>query len=153
MIDVLNYVLETYAQDATETIENFVLLQPTSPFRRSTDIDVCYQVMLDNDVKSAVSVHEVQESPYECIRVGADGMEMLAEAGNAVRRQDYKDAFQFINGALYMVSTDFFRKHNALIKLGQTALYEMPPLRGLDIDTPDDLMMAQAIAAHPSFQE
>ena len=40
------------------------LLQPTSPLRRTDDIDSAIRMCIDNDAPSCVSVCEAEESPY-----------------------------------------------------------------------------------------
>lgn len=46
------------------------------------------------------------------------------------------------NGAIYIVSRDWFRKHKTFVD-PQTLRFEMPPERGIDIDTIEDFERAE----------
>ena len=151
MMDVIMDVLDRFKDAHGQDPETLVLLQPTCPFRSDEDIDGTWDVMQENGFDTVVSVHEMRESPYECVRENANGYAILARADGAVRRQDYQDKFHFINGAVYMARTAFVRREKVLFKEGETGLFHMDPLHGIDIDLPGDLLMAQALADHPDF--
>ena len=51
--------------------------------------------------------------------------------------------FYFINGAIYLVKTDFLLLKKKLIVEDETALYTIAPKNGLDIDDPLDLERAE----------
>ncbi|MBL4700561.1 MAG: hypothetical protein JKX85_04810 [Phycisphaeraceae bacterium] len=108
-------------------------------------------MMQEGGYDTVVSVHEMRESPYECVRENKNVYKMLVKANGAVRRQDYQDNFFFINGAVYMAKTDFVRREKVLFREGETGLFHMDPLHGIDIDLPGDLLMAQALVDHPEF--
>lgn len=151
MMDVILDALDRFNGEHGFDPESIVLLQPTCPFRSAEDIEGAYGVLQDGGFDTVVSVHEMRESPYECVRENADGYALLARADGAVRRQDYQDKFHFINGAVYVARTDFVRREKVLFREGETGLFHMDPLHGIDIDLPGDLLMAQALVDHPEF--
>ena len=59
------------------------------------------------------------------------------------RRQDYPDNFSTINGAIYLVSSEFIFSKKTFIVEGETTLYQMSQRNGLDIDEPLDLKLAE----------
>ena len=121
-----------------------MLLQPTSPLRRAEDIDAAVELFADRGVKSVVSVHEVVEHPYECVRTDGKGWKFLARPERpAYRRQDYAERFYYINGAVYLVDSEHLRETRAFVHEDETALYFMDARHGIDIDEPFDLERAE----------
>ncbi len=151
MMEVVLDALDHYKGEHGQDPEVIVLLQPTCPFRCAEDVDGAWGVLCDGGFETVVSVHEMRESPYECLRENAEGYRMLAQSAGAVRRQDYQEDFYFINGAVYMARSEYVRREKVLFKEGESGLFHMDPLYGIDIDQPGDLLMAQALANHPEF--
>ncbi|MFC1674056.1 cytidylyltransferase domain-containing protein [Pseudomonadota bacterium] len=151
MMEVVFDALDRFNDERGADPESLVLLQPTCPFRSAEDIEGAWGVLEEGGHDSVVSVHEMRESPYECVRENKDGYRMLADPGDTVRRQDYQDNFHFINGAVYVARTEYVRREKVLFREGETGLFHMDPLHGIDIDLPGDLLMAQALVDHPEF--
>ncbi|HUC60468.1 MAG TPA: acylneuraminate cytidylyltransferase family protein [Alphaproteobacteria bacterium] len=130
------------------------LLQPTSPFRAAADIDRAAAEFEASGRESLVAVHEMAEHPYECVRASGEGWSPLATPPTpATRRQDYgPERFLFINGALYIATPRFLRRRHAFVVPGETALFEMDPVRGADIDDLDDWHRAEALLASPALK-
>ena len=126
--------------------DSIIILQPTSPLRISSDIDNALRLFKQGKLKSLVSVHKVSEHPYECVKSGYENWTYLEYPKQDVfRRQDYEQNFFFINGAIYLLRTDFFLENNTFVDKGRSFLFEMPKERGVDIDTPLDLEIAKSI--------
>ena len=85
------------------------------------------------------------EHPYECVcDIESDKWHYLAEQEKtATRRQDYKQSFYYINGAIYIVNVDFFKNEKVFIKSKDTSFYVMSHERGIDIDEYSDLKKAE----------
>ncbi|MBI1202253.1 MAG: NTP transferase domain-containing protein [Rhodopseudomonas sp.] len=150
MVDTVIHALDWWAALNGGDPDLVVLLQPTSPLRVAADIDGAVRALSDSGKASAISVHRLREHPMESVRVTGDSWAMLERPpAGANRRQDYNAEFQFINGAIYAVTPRFLRERRAFMTEGhETALYTMPALRGLDIDYPEDLDLAEAILGH-----
>lgn len=138
------------ALDWLEKNENYIpdvviLLQPTSPLRVLSDIDSAIEQFTQSSKDCLVSVHEMVEHPYECLsNIGQDSWQYLRKQDIGVtRRQDYKDKFYYINGAIYIVNVDFFKKYKKFIMEKNTLFYIMPDERGIDIDVYSDLKRAE----------
>lgn len=150
VIDVIDYIK---AQGNPEP-DAFVLLQPTSPFRTGEDIDACVQILRDEKCDTVISVHEVLEHPRDFICVDEDGKSwhtLIPHEPGTTRRQDYTGRYAFLNGAIYAVRTDFFRREGVFWQEGKSGLYYMNPLHGIDIDESADLLLAEALVQHPEF--
>jgi len=154
MIDVVLHWMDWARDEGPGEPDVLVLLQPTSPLRAPADINGTLESMRRHGAHSAVSVHAMAEHPMECVTVASNGWSFLLEDPNmAGRRQDYAGRHFFINGAVYATTTEFLRKRRAFMTDGnETAIYEMDPLRGIDIDTEADLLQAEAYVGHPGIR-
>ncbi|MDM4763366.1 acylneuraminate cytidylyltransferase [Galbitalea sp. SE-J8] len=117
-------------------------LQATSPFIDPADLDAAIARVRDDaadSVLAAAPAHEFlwRESPDGAVGTNHDHARRL-------RRQDAEPQFRE-TGAFYVVRTDLFRAHEHRF-VGRVALQVVPELTAIEIDTPDDLAVARAIA-------
>ncbi|RZI99505.1 MAG: acylneuraminate cytidylyltransferase family protein [Brevundimonas sp.] len=134
--------------DAADRVPGYdivVLLQPTSPLRTAEDIEETLAAMAEGGAPGAVSVSEAPCHPYLIFGRDAAGrlspfVEKPAELG--WRRQDLPPAYR-VNGAVYAADLTWLRACRSLCVAGETAAYEMPVDRSIDIDTLKDLQAAE----------
>lgn len=140
VLDVLSWAVKNYNKD----YEAIVLLQPTSPLRLSSDLDASLDAFFAAvNATSLISVNAMHEHPVECITVDADGWEYLVEPEVlSVGRQSYDQKYFFINGAIYICNSRFLTHSNSFVDHANSILYEMPWSRSIDIDTEEDLSLA-----------
>jgi CMP-N,N'-diacetyllegionaminic acid synthase len=119
-----------------------VLLQPTSPLRRSRDIDAAI-ALLDPEVDSVVSVCAASHSPYKMYSVADDRLVPLFPAFAAgAPRQTLPVVFRE-TGAIYVS-----RAH--IIRAGSIYGTRIRPFvtdeaTAVDIDTATDVVVAEAL--------
>jgi N-acylneuraminate cytidylyltransferase/CMP-N,N'-diacetyllegionaminic acid synthase len=143
VIDVVIHGLDWLQQETQYVPDIVLLLQPTSPLRTEQDIDEFLDWFARSSMRSAVSVHRVVEHPMECVTVQPDGSWawVWEPPQRTVGRQTYPPAPLFINGAMYAADPSFLRHHRRFILRDEAVgFFEMPAERGLDIDTPSDLL-------------
>lgn len=150
MVDTVCHALEWIRKSkCLEWPDDVLLLQPTSPLRSAADIDSAIEIYVDSKAGSLVSVHEMTQHPYECIKTFDNGWEFLQKSDPSIeRRQDYPHNYFFINGAIYITKSDLILTRRTFISEGETEIYVMPPKRGYDIDTFYDLKVAEALLDH-----
>lgn len=129
---------ERYEPDAV------MILQPTSPLRRVTDIQESIALLERSRADSVVSVSEVpaHHNPMRTLRVDADGFATLFVTGEPVRRrvnrrQDMPTAWT-MNGAIYLFRPYVLDAQEPSLYGERTAAYVMPHEFGLSIDSLDD---------------
>lgn len=121
-----------------------ILLQPTSPLRLAEDVDRALDLFEQSQAQSLVSVHEMAEHPFECLKGLEPGWTFLDHPAQAAsRRQDYGQKYYFMNGAIYIVQPSFLKDRQAFFAEGRSALYVMPRERGVDIDDLEGLRLAE----------
>ena len=145
-IDVALHALDAVIA-AGEAYDAVMLLQPTTPFRTSADIDAAIALLDSSGADSVISVVDVGgHHPARMKRMDGDRLidPPYAEAVENQPRQELEPLF-IRNGAIYLTRVDVlrtrsFRGHDARALV-------MPSDRSVNIDVPLDLLLARAIAA------
>ncbi len=121
-----------------------VLLQPTSPFRRTDDIDACIRACSDDGVMACVSVSEPDKPAKWLLEDKSQGYIAPVFPDDFSDATDIDRQFYFPNGAVFVVRVaDFIREKTFWPK--ETKFVVMEKKRSLDIDTQDDLDYANYI--------
>ncbi|SFS29921.1 cytidylyltransferase domain-containing protein [Brevundimonas viscosa] len=141
----LDVVLD--ALDRVPGFEVVVLLQPTSPLRTAADIDGALGRMATTGAPACVSVTEAPMHPW--LAYGQDARGRLdpfcaPPGGASLRRQDLPPAWM-LNGAVYAAEVDWLRRERSFLKPGETAIWQMPSERSIDIDTLEDFEAAERL--------
>ena len=128
-----------------ESFDYVVLLQPTSPLRRATDIDEAIETCHASGAPACVSVAVPAKSPYWMFTVDEKGrMRRLIEtAGPTHRRQDLPPVFA-ANGAVYVMAVPGFRESGKIYS-PEAVAHVMAPERSLDVDSAIDLALLGAL--------
>jgi CMP-N-acetylneuraminic acid synthetase len=147
-VPVLLHALRRMEKDVGR-FSHVVLLQPTSPFRTVDDIDHGIELSIKSNADSLVSVSEAKTHPFLAVRLDSSGIvkSFLPNRQCFVRRQKFPSAYQ-INGMLYVTKRDVLIKEKTLFPSGRTLGFVTAPENSFDIDTPEDLLMAETILSH-----
>lgn len=142
-----------HALDQLPEHDAVLLLQPTSPLRRTSDIDACLELAARGGHPSVVSVTEADAHPnwtYRLEGAAADGrdgdgamLQPYIDAPVALRRQDLPPAY-VLNGALYFANAAWLRRTRVLVHADTRALV-MAREHSVDIDTPLDWRFAELL--------
>ncbi len=134
-----------HALEALPGFDYLVLLQPTSPFRSTADIDAAITRCIDTGAPSVVSVTPASQHPSWMYHMDGDGrlVHFLNEEPIA-RRQELPRIYA-LNGAIYVAHIPTLLTEKKLIGPG-TIGYVMPRTRSLDIDTALDFDIAEVLA-------
>jgi len=142
--DVLLHALRVLEHRGETLPDVLAFVQCTSPFVTPGDIDGTIAALLEAGADSAFTVarsHSFLWSRRPDGRVEA----LNHDASVRLRRQDR--AVEYTEtGAVYAMRVPGFRaaKHRFF---GRTTCWEVPALRALQVDTPDDLLVARATAS------
>jgi CMP-N,N'-diacetyllegionaminic acid synthase len=149
MAATLTHCLQ-WAQQVYGACDEFMLLQPTSPLRTAADIDAAAHTYRESNKKSLLSVNAMSQHPYECVELNSEGWTYLAkDASGASRRQDYRNAYFYINGAIYITQVEQFLRSGKMMDEDSVCFYPMERERSVDIDETFDLLLAQALLVQP----
>jgi N-acylneuraminate cytidylyltransferase len=118
-----------------------VLLQPTSPFRKTEDLKIMLDKYNDN-IDLLVSVKEPHDSPYfNIFEENSEGYLLKSKESKATRRQDCPNVYAF-NGSLYIYKVSSV-KSNQIKSIKKHVMQD--PIYSIDIDTEFDFMICQNI--------
>lgn len=124
--------------------ESFAFLQTTSPLRAVDDIARGVALWETHRPTNVISVTPARASPYyTLLEEGVDGRVSLSKQPDPpfVRRQDAPLCWE-INGALYVFDRDKYVAEPKVLYT-DTLILEMPMERSVDIDTEQDLLLAE----------
>lgn len=141
--EVLLHALDFYEKQG-RTYDRIVLLQPTSPFRRSEDIKGAIDAY-SSDIDMVVSVKEASSNPYyNSFEEDPNGYLMISKGdGHYCRRQDAPKAWEY-NGAVYVINAQSLKAEN-LSEFKKIVKYEMDSLHSIDLDTMFDWKVAELL--------
>lgn len=128
-----------------------VLLQPTSPFRITKDIDDAIEICILEKVSSSITIAPSKDHPYLTFGRKNDGTlsPFMDPKPKVLRRQDLPPAYT-LNGAVYVVDSKIFSETKSFLHHDTVSLL-MPPVRSLDIDSALDFVIASGIVAVRKF--
>jgi len=133
-IDVLQYVMkETEQQEKYDVI---VLLQPTSPLRKSAAIEECIRMLIDHTVDSVQTITKAKEHPSIMFKKESDHFVF-----NSKEFQDPKGEYYVLNGAVYAVTASVLKSGTLYGARNKSVI--MDQSESIDIDTMDDWIIAE----------
>ena len=145
--DVVAHALEAWAATGRVPPDAILLAQPTTPLRTACDIDGAFDLFERRGREPVISACCVEGIRHPCVmyRMSDHGRGVLyeAEPSDHRPRQSFEVVFQR-NGAIYLVTTAFFRSTGRL-RNATPLIYEMPWERSINIDGPGDLLIAKAL--------
>jgi CMP-N-acetylneuraminic acid synthetase len=143
-LHVVQHALRTL-EKAGDRFDAVCLLQPTSPFRRSADIDACVELLSVSYADSVISILKVppEYNPHWVYFRADDGSLVLStgEAEPLARRQLLPPAFHR-DGSIYVMRRYVLLEQESLY--GTRVLgYEVDRAQTVNIDTPADWIRAE----------
>ena len=139
IIETITYTLEKLPE-----LSDLILLQPTSPLRRVSDINNIVELRNIHKRHSAVSVCQVSEHPELMFRIKKDSIfSYLPEKKTSKLRQDHEKIY-ILNGAIYLSTREHLLKNLDFISK-ETLPYLMEKKYSVDIDYEEDWDYAELI--------
>jgi CMP-N,N'-diacetyllegionaminic acid synthase len=158
-IDVVIHALDSLGPNLD--YDAVMMLQPTTPFKTSGDIDHAIELLASSGADSVISLVDVGgHHPARMKRIVEGRIEdpSYAEAVENQPRQEL-EPLAIRNGAIYLTRVATLRTHS--FRGGESRALMMPAERSVNIDTQIDLLTARAIleaglvslpAPRPSFE-
>ena len=130
-----------------------MLLQPTSPLRKSEDIDKAIELLFLKKAKAIVSVCEVDHHPLWANTLPEDGcMKNFIRQEIMNKNRQELPVFYRLNGAIYLAYCGYIKERKSFIDK-ETFAYKMLRERSIDIDNEIDFELAQILMKNntPNF--
>ncbi|MBX7051161.1 MAG: acylneuraminate cytidylyltransferase family protein [Flavobacteriales bacterium] len=140
--EVILHALHHYKRNGIQ-YDSIVLLQPTSPFRKTSDVMQMMQ-MLENNTEMVVSVKKSHDNPYfSMFEENSEGYLQVVKSGSYARRQDCPPVYTY-NGSVYVIRAESYEGKNTS-EFKFIKKFVMDELHSVDIDQPFDWMVAEMI--------
>jgi len=142
-IDNYIYTMGRINSDGSKQYYDFIVLQPTSPFRTAADIDGAIGLFHDKSADSVISVCETSHPPVWAKSTGPSGAlrDYFSTNTDNRNRQELEKAYM-PNGAIFVLRLALLEELYSYYS-GNTYAYIMPQERSMDIDTPFDFEFAE----------
>ena len=140
------HVLRWLDGNENQSYDILCLLQPTSPFRKSRDIDLSLEKFINSkSADSLVSINETRSTPYwmQTINDGGFIRDFIEHKEINSRRQDLPKIYE-PNGAIYIMACSDFVEFETFYT-SKTTFYLMDQTSSVDIDDILDFKLAELI--------
>ena len=144
MIDAILDSLIWLKQNKEIIPDAILLLQPTTPLRKTANIINAIKEVNSENNFSIVSITRMREHPNECVKINEQGWSYLSKPiGRPTGRQQYNNNYFFIDGSFYFASTSFLKEHQSFLIENKTEFFLLDQTWPIDIDEEDDLLVAE----------
>ena len=137
-IDNYIYTIDRLNSENVRPYDDFIVLQPTSPFRTARDIDSAIKLFRRKNADSVISVCEAAHPPMWAKKISSSGVlknYFNLSVGNK-NRQELEKAY-IPNGAIFVFKLALLKNFYSYYS-DNTFAYVMPQEKSIDIDTPLD---------------
>ena len=140
-VDTFIYTIERLNESRIKKIENFIVLQPSSPLRLNEDVDgaieLFYQKKADSVVTYCIENHPIHWHKY----LNSDNSFTEIFEDFKVRNRQEKRRSYYPNGAAFVFKYSIIKRK--LYYTDKSYGYIMPRNRSVDIDTLEDFEYAE----------
>ena len=134
-VDNYIYTIERLSKEWEMPIEEFVVLQPTSPLRITEDIDGAVEMFIQKKADSVISYTQEAHPVHWHKYLGEDNTFIDIFSTSIVNRQDLQKTY-YPNGAVYVFRFRMIKERKYYTD--KSYAFVMPRSRSVDIDYKDD---------------
>ena len=139
-VDNYIYTLDRLKEEFNYNIDNFIVLQPTSPLRCAGDIDRAIELFKAKGADSVISYTQEYHPISWHKHINESGRFENIFPENMLNRQANRESY-YPNGAIYIFRLDLIQKKQYYSD--KSYAYLMPRARSVDIDDADDFDYVQ----------
>jgi len=142
---VVRHAVEFMEKLKGYTYDAVLMLQPTSPLRKSLHIKKALDIYQSSDIDSLVSVVSVSQHPYRMKKLVGNKLINYIDQGfeNMIPRQELPEVY-IRNGAIYLCSRSVIIHKKVLVGENCYGLV-MDDFESINIDSKLDLVLAETI--------
>lgn len=148
MIDVVLHAIRFLSDTENYTPDALLLLQPTSPFRTNNHIDDAIAKYSSANYESIVSVVELPHNfnPESIYLIENEFLvPFTKKKKESIYNRHFKPKYYARNGPAILITKINFLLSEKAFYSKKNGFYLMSQLTSIDIDTPEDLKVAEAI--------
>ena len=146
MVEVVEHAVAWLEAEQDYRPRAVMVLQPTCPFRRPERLGQALDLLALPGTEGVIGVARLERSPALLYRKNPDGLLLpLAPWDAATIRQAVRPTLT-PNGTLYLTTRESLARHRRLFPPRLRGL-PTTAIEGIDIDTPEDWALAEAVVA------
>jgi len=132
--------------DNSKNYDYIILLQPTSPLRKTNHIDEAIELLIAKKADAVISVCEMEHSPLWSNTLSEDGdmSNFICDEIKNKRSQDLEKYYR-LNGAIYISKTSRLLEEKNFMLKDNIYAYSMTRESSIDIDTIIDFRLAECL--------
>ena len=145
---VTQHAVNFVEQEQGSHIDIAVTMQPTTPFCTGKDIDACVDMLLESSTNSVFSSKTVKERPEWMFKINEhfDATLLLGDTIQGETGVTQSLPILYIpNGGIYATRRQTLFEENVIIS-NNSKIYVMSQECSVDIDEPEDFILAEIIA-------
>jgi len=139
-IDVYKHVIKKLNETRDKKIDNFIVLQPTSPLRTDKNIDEAIELFIDKKADSVISFTPEKHPIYWHKFINDENKFVDIFDDIPKNRQNYRKSY-YPNGSIYVFKTEIINK--GIYTTNNSFPYIMKNEKSVDIDTLQDFEYAE----------
>jgi N-acylneuraminate cytidylyltransferase/CMP-N,N'-diacetyllegionaminic acid synthase len=152
-IDNYIYTVDRLNVESSKQYNDFIVLQPTSPFRTAADIDNAVELFREKNADSVISVCEASHPPMWAKKIDPAGVLKDYFDINIGNKNRQELGLSFMpNGAIFILKLSLLKNLYSYYS-DNTYAFIMPSERSLDIDTPLDFEFAEFLVSRNTFRK
>ena len=152
-VEVVEHALKKLEESGCH-YEYVILLQPTSPFRRSIHIDAAVELLVKKNSSAIISVTKAINNPLWANTIPENGsMDNFIQENIKNKRSQDLPIFYELNGAIYLINSRKILEENTFFLKKGVFSYEMDRISSIDIDTNYDFLIASLIAENNAIEQ
>lgn len=143
-VDVAIHALDRY-EESFGVCDCLVLLQPTSPFRRSESIKEAMELFVMNNCRfPVVSFGPSRSHPAWCFKLNGDKLVPFVVSSDRNARSQDLEASWSLNGSIYIISPAILRAEKKFVTDDALPYVMSNECESIDIDTEFDFTCCEA---------
>ena len=140
-IDAYLHAINSLEKNTKKKVDNFIVLQPTSPIRSIKIIDKAIKLYSRKKIKFMISVGEIISKKY--VFETNKNLMIKKRSVSLINRQNLKKTF-YPNGNFFIINTKELLKKRTFYT-NKTYLYKIPKHLSFDIDDKEDFDLVKKI--------
>ena len=143
VMDAVLYTLDKLRDTEGYEPTHVLLLQTTSPLRETSDIDNAVELLQKRDADSVISMCRTEQGLFT--KNSEDAIETLHDGyKTGSNRQTLTPTYKLDGCMIYLIKTDVLRTTRSFLG-GKAVGYEIERWRAVDLDEPQDFVLAELI--------
>ncbi len=143
VIDAVFHALKWF-KERKVNFDAILLLQPTSPLRKESDVIKMIKIFKKKNMQSIMSVSKAREHPFKLIKINKRKWNFLEKnKKNFFNRQQYPQNYFVEDGNIYLAKISFLKRYKSFSVINKTNLYKLYHYPYIDINNHTDLKIAK----------